>query len=375
MLNPRLPEKEFLELQQLALNKSLPAHVWIASSGSSASEKDSVKLIALSKQALLHSAKSVNEHLQSDSKDIWIQVLPEFHVGGLGISARAYLSQAQVVSGLLNGKWDTRFFLEVLKSKSVTLAALVPTQIFDLLQLGEKPPPSLRAVVVGGGALSDEAYHSAIQKGWPLLPSYGMTECCSQVATATLDSWKRADRDLYLLGHVQARVEDEGSLSLYSPSLLTGYAQVQNGKQIWSDPKKNGWLTTEDRVELQGRVLKPLGRAADYIKISGEGVELQRLQEILESILRARFAESLLECAIVAVPEDRRGFELILAYSDKLSSQQAEEIFKEFNLKVAPFERISKTVLVSEIPRTELGKIAKEKLKLRVLAELKGKLQ
>lgn len=375
LLNPRLPSGEREKLHQLASSQKLASHVWIASSGSSASNENSVKMIALSKSALLSSAEAVNHHLQSQKSDMWAQVLPEFHVGGLGIVARAHLSGAKVVDGLRDDRWDPEFFFQVVENEKVTLASLVPTQVFDLLLLGRPAPKSLRAIVVGGGALSEDLYSQACDNGWPLLPSFGMTECCSQVATARLDSWKKRDRGLYLLPHIEATTTADSFLSLKSPALLTGYAQIQNGKSVWIEPVKNGWLKTEDHAELNGLILSPLGRAADYLKISGEGVDLQLLQEKVETGARQLFPTQSSEIALVAISDERKGHELILAHSKKISHPQAEKLLKEFNQQVAPYERISQQVQVAEIPRTDLGKIAKEKLKLVVLAELKRKLE
>ena len=49
----------------------------------------------------------------------------------------------------------------------------------------------------GGGAVSDELYRDARALGWRVLPSYGMTECCSQVATALSDSPELVNQDPY----------------------------------------------------------------------------------------------------------------------------------------------------------------------------------
>ncbi|HWW62118.1 MAG TPA: AMP-binding protein, partial [Thermoanaerobaculia bacterium] len=127
LLNPRMPAEERTRLEQLAARFSLPAHVLLATSGTTGS----LKLTALSKKALLASAAAVNRHLESTSADVWLCVLPTFHVGGLGIHARAFLSGARVVT-----EW----------SDEVTLASLVPAQVSDLVRGGARPPSSLRAV-------------------------------------------------------------------------------------------------------------------------------------------------------------------------------------------------------------------------------------
>src|SRR4051812_19531191 len=92
LLNPRLPDEERARLEQLV--PALEAHIFIATSGSSGA----VKLVALSKQALLASAASVNEYFDATSRDVWGCVLPAFHVGGLGIFARAQLARGRVLA-------------------------------------------------------------------------------------------------------------------------------------------------------------------------------------------------------------------------------------------------------------------------------------
>lgn len=320
LLNPRMPEEERRRLESLVVD--LPSHVWLATSGTTGA----LKLTALSKRALLASAAAVNRHLSSDASDVWLRVLPTFHVGGLGIHARAFLSGARVVT-----EW----------SEDVTLASFVPAQVSDVVRDRRVAPRSLRAVVVGGGALSEELYRDARGLGWPLLPSYGMTECCSQVATATA-----ASPELVLLEHVEARIEEDGRLAIQSEALLTGYA-TEDG---FVDPKIDGWFVTEDVASLDGRTLRVEGRRGDFVKIGGESVDLSRLDRILAAIGA--------DAAAVAIPDERLGHVIALA----VASGDPDAIANAFNARVFPFERARSIVHVREIPRTPLGKIVRSRL-------------
>lgn len=320
LLNPRMPEDERRRLESFVVE--LPGHIWVATSGTTGA----LKLTALSKRALLASAAAVNRHLRSDAQDVWLCVLPAFHVGGLGIYARAFLSGARVV----RSGWE-----------DVTLASLVPAQVSDLVRDRIVAPASLRAVVVGGGALSEELFGAARGLGWPLLPSYGMTECCSQVATATLQS-----RELILLDHMEARIEEDGRLALRSEALLSGYATEEG----FIDPKVGGWFVTEDLASLDGRLLRIEGRRGDFVKIGGESVDLSRLDRILASLGA--------DAAVFAVPDERLGHVIALA----VASGDADEIARAFDARVFPFERARRVIRVAEIPRTPLGKIMRSRL-------------
>ena len=339
LINPRLPDHDRQSLVMLVESvPALRAHVWLATSGTTGA----IKMTALSKRALLISAAAVNRHLESTSTDIWCCVLPTFHVGGLGIHARAGLTGAHV----LTADWDARRFAELCRSEGVTLSSLVPAQVTDLIRDGLTAPRSLRAIVVGGGALPRELYDAARGLGWPVLPSYGMTETCSQVATAKGDA-----PDLILLDHVEARTEGDGRLALRSEALLTGYAEWAAGDPRFVPVRHGSWLVTDDLGEVDGRLLRVFGRLGEFVKIGGESVNLQRLDAILATI--AGF-----DAAVIAVEDARLGHVIHLA----IAAGDAEEIARTFNERVAPFERSRAVHRVDSIPRTPLGKLMRNKL-------------
>ncbi|HSN68024.1 MAG TPA: AMP-binding protein [Thermoanaerobaculia bacterium] len=356
LLNARLPAEESERLTRIV--RALPpleAHVWVTTSGSSGA----LKLVALSKSAILASAGAVNRHLEARGGDVWLSPLPHFHVGGLGIRARAFLTASDVFT---LDRWNAQAFAELAGEKGVTLTALVPAQVADLVAADARAPRALRAIVVGGGALDPRLYRDARTRGWPLLPSYGLTEACSQVATATLASLADAAfPDLEVLPHLDVRIAD-GRLALRGASLLTGYGLEEDGAARFDDPKVNGWFISEDAAEIEERAgrttLRPLGRSSDFIKIGGESSSLARLQEIAERAARARGADA----AVVAVPDARLGTVVHLAVSD---AGIADEIRRAFDEKVLPFER-ARAVHVTPIPRSPLGKLQREELRKRI---------
>ena len=140
LLNPRLPEEDRSALQAIYdAAPPLPAHVWIATSGSTGGWK----LVALSKKALITSAAAVNRRLGVRGGETWCCVLPTFHVGGLGIFVRAAISDGRVVEM----PWDPQAFAET----RAAFSSLVPAQVVDLVRAGLRAPEELRAIVVGGG--------------------------------------------------------------------------------------------------------------------------------------------------------------------------------------------------------------------------------
>jgi O-succinylbenzoic acid--CoA ligase len=354
LLNPRFSQEERFRLHSLADIVPLESHVWVTTSGSTGS----LKLTALSKQAILASADAVNRHLGSSGDDVWLSVLPQFHVGGLGVEARAFLTGARVVEY----GWDPQRFVAACRSQGVTLSALVPAHVHDLVAGGFSAPGSIRAIVVGGGRLDDELYAGARELGWPLLPSYGLTEACSQVATASLQSLSGSGRpDLEVLQHVEVRREESGLLALRGPSLLTGYALEEGaGSRAFVDPKVDGWFVTEDRgvvMTAGGRLLLRVeGRGGEFVKIGGESVDLIRLQWIAERL--AASAEPPCDAAIVAIGDARLGSVIHLV----ATCERVDMLAGRFNEQVLPFERARAAHRVSAIPRTPLRKLLRADL-------------
>ncbi len=234
-----------------ALCEQLSSHVWLSTSGGGSSGP---KWVGLSKTALLASAQAVNAHLQSQESDIWLKALPTFHVGGLSIYARAHLTGAKVVDSS-NEKWNAQEFVRKVEEYRISLTSLVPTQIFDLVEANRNCPPSLRAVVVGGGALGESLYKRAVALKWPLLSSYGMSECSSQVATAPLSSCGKAEMAApEKLGHVEWRLNSDGRIELKSEALLTCYARWTGADWAFWDPKDAmGWFKSEDLGQIVGQ--------------------------------------------------------------------------------------------------------------------------
>ncbi len=331
LLNPRMPLNDQEKLERLGRSARLAGHIIIATSGSSGG----LKLVALSKEAVLASAAAVNQRLEATASDVWCCVLPTFHVGGLGIHARAHLSGSRVVSI----PWAPQAFALT----DATLASLVPAQVHDLVSSGLTPPSRLRAILVGGGPLHSDLNAGALALGWQVLPSYGMSECSSTVAVFDV-----------LLSHIEARAEADGRLAFRGPSLFTGY--ITDAGLV--DPKFDGWFTTDDVGEVDGRSLHVQGRRGDFIKIGGESVDLARLDRILESVRGG------VDAAIVAVADPRLGNVIHL-----VSTGDAGPIVERFNERVMPFERIRGSHSVRSIPRSSLGKLLRSELARRVLSE------
>ena len=347
LLNPRLPENERERLLSFEeISKAFVGHIWITTSGSTSIPK----WVGLSKQAFLSSAEAVNAHLQSGPSDVWINSLPDFHVGGLGIWARSYLTRSRVVDFKQQcPRWDPFQYREVINKENVTLGALVPAQVYDLVLHNLVAPKSLRAIIVGGGALEAGLRQRAGDLGWNMLPSYGLTECASQVATAPLVD----EKILKTLDHVKVLIDEEGFIKIKSPALLTAYAVFSDKWQL-IDPKKEGWFTTDDKGAFDGQSLVCLGRAGKFVKIGGESVNFQKLESLFEKLkLDLRIKQDM---ALILVKDERLGHVVHLVVAGG-NPPEMWDLVDEYQNLVLPYEKIRNIDFVDKIPRSPLNKM------------------
>lgn len=360
LLNPRLTEERralYVRAWETHVEGRLQAHVGIATSGTSG---ETGRLILLSKEALLASARGANEHLRSSATDVWMKTLPDFHVGGLQIRSRSHLSGAKIIESKLE-RWEAARFNEELEASQATLLSLVPTQLFDLVRLGARAPASLRAVVVGGGRLEAELHRQALLLGWPALPSYGMTECGSQVATAAVASPEEMlerlqDEGVRIkpLPHVEFRISSAGFIELKSRGLLAAQIRFEGEKAIFEDPKRDGWFTTEDQGRLaDDGSLIVLGRSQDFVKIGGEGVVMSRLEERIDALKLTKAFR--FDVAVLAAADERLGAAVVLLTD--APKGEVQDLVSAFDSGVMPFERIRSVHHLRALPRTPLGKL------------------
>ena len=216
----------------------------------------------------------------------------------------------------------------------------------------------LRHIIVGGGYLNKTLYEEALKLNWPLLPSYGMSECCSQIATASPQfNWIGEYSELTVLPHVSVSINTEGYIEVQSEALLTGYILQTENEIKFIDPKINKKITTNDKGIFKNNILLMTGRESESIKINGEISSLNRLQGLLQHILISLNIN--LDCAVTSLPDERKGHKIALVFENKNKHEQEKikNILNSFNHQVFPFEKTQETYFIEKIPRTELGKL------------------
>ncbi|MDP3537801.1 MAG: AMP-binding protein [Azonexus sp.] len=220
-------------------------------------------------------AAASNERLPLGPGDLWLNCLPLYHIGGQSILWRCARAKAGV---LLHDGFAAQAVAANLARHPVSHISLVPAMLAQLLELGIRPPPSLRVTLIGGAALSMPLYEKACSAGWPLYPSYGMTETAAQFATHTPADgpWHRGLVGKPMPGH-EIRLGEDGRLCLRGPQVMLGYL---NGGGLEAD----GWLMTSDlgSIDVEGS-LTITGRADDMLISGGRNVHPLEIESCLSA--------------------------------------------------------------------------------------------
>jgi O-succinylbenzoic acid--CoA ligase len=282
------------------------------------------------------SAEAAASNVPLGPDDRWLCVMPLFHVGGLSILTRSVLAGGSVV---LHERFDVDAVAESLESGEATVVSVVPTMLRRLQARGLSGAPALRAALVGGGPVPRDLLEWGTEAGLPLLQTYGMTETCSQIATAPAGS--SAARPL---PGVEIRIGDEGEILVRGPMVSRG---ALSG---------DGWLHTGDRGRLDDDgFLHVEGRIKDTIVTGGENVAAAEVEEALVS------HPAVADAAVVGRPDPEWG-EAVTAFVVLDAEVADAELVAHCRARLAGYKVPRAITRVDELPRTESGKLLKGRL-------------
>jgi O-succinylbenzoic acid--CoA ligase len=214
----------------------------------------------------------------------------------------------------------------------VTIASLVPTQLGRLLD--RSPPASLRLVMLGGAPADPTLLTRARDAGWPVAPTYGLTQACSAVTVA------------------EAGDTETSGLPLPGVSVTI----AADGEIIVDGPTTAGRLETGDlgRLDERGRLIV-LGRKVDTIVSGGENV----MPAEVEAALLAHPAVA--EAGVFGRPDAEWG-EAVTAHVVLRSAADPGELRAFAASRLARF-KVPKTIeAVDALPRNAGGKLLRREL-------------
>ncbi len=283
------------------------------------------------------SARGLARAMELTDDERWLCPLPLSHVGGLMVLLRSALMATTAV--LAPPPFDERATAAQLRDGAITIASLVPTQLQRLLDAGATPGPALRRVLLGGGAMPRALLSRARSAGFPVCPSYGLTQACSTVTVAGPGDLETAGRALPGVG---VAIADDGEI-VVSGATVGNAGSVRTGDL--------GWLDEHGRLIVTGR-------RGDVIITGGENVSPTEVEGVLAE------HPDVVEAAVFSRPDALWGEAITALVVPRAGTQVTPGALRAHCRERLAGFKVPKTFeLVGSLPRTESGKVRRTDLR------------
>ena len=287
--------------------------------------------ICLTRANFEASARAGAAALPVDPEDRWLCCLPVHHVAGFSIFTRCAIFGATVY---VHG-FDPQAIKDLLEAGEVTVASLVPTMLVRLREAGLERAPGLKGILLGGGPIPDELLDWAEARGLPVMPTYGMTETCAQIATA-----RPGERVARPLPGAEIRIADDGEILVRGPMVAA-----------------DGWLHTGDRGRLtDDGLLEVHGRLDDLIVTGGENVAAAEVEAVLLD------HPGVTEAAVIGIDDPEWG-KAVAAFV--VGDASESDIHAHARARLPGFKAPKEVFVLDELPRTASGKVKRAQLESR----------
>ncbi|MBJ18707.1 MAG: AMP-binding protein [bacterium] len=359
------PEIDPVALARREEQLEMRAAIVVRTSGTNGRPKGAV----LGFDNLVASARASAGLLGSDAGDRWLLCMPIFHIGGLSILIRSALVGACVV---LHERFEAARVARALEDDGITRVSFVATMLERLLATRgtKRSPGSLSLVLLGGGPASEDLLRRAAVLGYPIAPTYGLSEAASQVATRPPDrvvpDGEALCSGLVPLPGVAIRIVDanranlgrglEGEIEVRGPIVMHGYL---DDPQATRDTIREGWLSTGDvgRLDAAGR-LRVFDRREDLILSGGENIYPAEIESILLEV------EGILDAGVCGVPDPEFGARPAAFVSMREGIPFDPLLLVEHcRARLAGYKQPVGFAAIDELPRTLTGKLRRRALR------------
>lgn len=325
------------------------------------------KIVPLKRRQMKFAAQASAQNFKPRSNHFWLLCLPLNHIGAISIVLRSLLYGSAIFRmNSFHPKMITTFLKE---NELFQAASLVPTMLKRLL---ERPKfhvhNNFKAILLGGGPISLKLVEECDAKGVPLVPSYGMTETCAQIAANPILKPSGTYGPMKSVGTVltpneieirdkhdnQVGVNTSGEIWLRGPQVFDGYLNRDNENYFDDD----GWFKTGDFGHLNANnQLFIESRRSDLIISGGENISPFEVESELEKI------DPIIEAAVIGLPDDEWGQKVVAVVVAKTeNSIDTDKIQKELKERMTAFKIPKQIIQADSLPRTRTGKIVRGEL-------------
>jgi acyl-CoA synthetase (AMP-forming)/AMP-acid ligase II len=270
-------------------------------------------------------------------------------------------------------KFNALSFLELAERERATNTMLVPVQYRRIMALPEFDGFDLSSFVMKycTSAPFPAALKADVVKRWPggLVEIYGLTEgggVCLLLAHQFPDKLHTVGQPSP--GHDMRVIDEEGNelpqgsvgeIVGRSPAMMTGYNNRPDATKAmhWHDADGNLFYRHGDigRFDEEG-FLTLMDRAKDMIISGGFNIYPSDLEAVLMQ------QDGVIEAAVVGVPSEEWG-ETPVGFVVLQAGSNPDDILSASNAKVGKTQRLNRLIVVSELPRSPIGKVLKRELR------------
>jgi acyl-CoA synthetase (AMP-forming)/AMP-acid ligase II len=320
--------------------------------------------------------------MRTADHEVSIYTVPLFHVNSWGTPHITTLAGGRHV---ILRKFDPTVILELVQRERVTHLQMVPAMVIAMINHPNFAQYNLRSVktLMMGGAPTHVALIRQVEEKLPgcvAKGGYGLTETSPVITIAHLKDhlageseetqtrrkatagWALAGSEVRVVDlhdrDVKPDQKEVGEVVVRSDVVMAGY---------WNQPEataaaiRDGWFHTGDLATLdeEGYILI-VDRAKDMILSGGENIASAEIERVLYA------HPAVLECAVIAVPDDKWG-EVPKAMVTLRPGERASEndLLEHCRAHLGGFKVPQSVEFLASLPKGGTGKILKKVLRAK----------
>ena len=347
-------------LPEVAISPDDPAII-LFTSGSTGQAKGAVH----SHETAMAELRAAAPFIEQLSCRTLLSPLPTGHVAGIMALLRTVI---HALPTIYLDHWSVPEAVRLINQHQVGWSYGAPFHLAGVLEaMQETPMPSLKAYQCGGAGVPGPLIERADRAGIAACRGYGSTE--QPTITANLPNnplAKRVNTDGQAMPGVQFKlVADDGRIAAQGepgeivctgPDQFIGYLDDSDNAGAFDE---DGWLRTGDiGIADEDGYVRIVDRKKDIIIRAGENIASKEVEDELMRHPRV------LEAAAVGVPDEvygERVAAVVILRDGKIDLAELKDQFVKAGLAIQ--KTPEHLFVVSEFPRTPVGKIAKQRLR------------
>ncbi|WP_201556078.1 AMP-binding protein [Psychrobacter sp. 72-O-c] len=338
----------------------------------------------LSKGAVLSQRNVVAAALQSEAwyrpitseiNEVYINMvmaLPLYHIFAFMLSLLGMRSGYTFI--LVPNPRDMPGFIKTLSKQPFHIFPAVNTLFKGLLDqpnFEQLDFSSLRITQAGGMAATEQTAARWLEiTGCPMIEGWGMTEgVAAGTANVITDSKFNGtigvpvpSVDIIVIDDNGERLglHQAGEMCIKGPNVTSGY----HNKDSIDEFTKEGYFRTGDIISMDEKgYITLLDRKKDMVLVSGFNVFPNEIESVMLE------CDGIIDCAVIGVLDERQG-EAVKIYVVPADNNVTKNTIKEFALDNLTGYKCPRHIeFVSELPKSNVGKVLRNKLREKHLAD------